>query len=104
MSPELFGAYSVNGQVKAPVTQAVDVYSFGVLMWEVLSGEKPSRTTSLRRIRCAPCWHDALLDDPVELCIIASMDLKCAGLHLLWALLPCMSALLWGTCWVLQNV
>ena len=82
MSPELFGAYSVNGQVKAPVTQAVDVYSFGVLMWEVLSGEKPSRTTSLRRIRCAPCWH-ALLDDPVEPCTIGSMDLKFAGLHLL---------------------
>jgi len=53
MSPELFDAYSTasNGPVKAPVTQAVDAYSLGVLMWEILSGEKPSRTTSLRKIR-----------------------------------------------------
>ena len=32
MSPELFGAFSASGTAKAPVTQAVDVYSFGVLI------------------------------------------------------------------------
>ena len=77
MSPELFGAYSTasNGPVKAPVTQAVDVYSFGVLMWEVLSGEKPSRTTSLRKIRqgsplALPLWPQAMWRNSADVAIL----------------------------------
>lgn len=58
MAPELCGMYEDNSgsdaSGKVPVTPAVDIYSFGVLMWEVLSGERPQRSSgSLRKLRHA---------------------------------------------------
>ncbi|CAL5222010.1 g4300 [Coccomyxa viridis] len=45
MPPEMFGAYEeeeegvVDGQTrKQPITQAVDVYSFGLVLWQIVTG------------------------------------------------------------------
>lgn len=55
MAPELrftYGGTVSSSTNRVPVTPAVDVYSLGVLMWEVLSGETPQRSKgSLRKLR-----------------------------------------------------
>ena len=52
MAPELFPSSDSSGNSSIAVDQAVDIYSFGILMWEVLSGEQPKRfSKSLRNIR-----------------------------------------------------
>ena len=50
MAPELMG-YSSDASWRSqnPVTKAVDIYSFAVLLWEILTGEVPNRFQ--RRLR-----------------------------------------------------
>ena len=42
MPPEMFGAYEDEeengGTRKQPITQAVDVYSFGLVLWQIVTG------------------------------------------------------------------
>ncbi len=45
--PEMFGAYDDedetdgHGQTrKQPITQAVDMYSFGLVLWQLVTGER----------------------------------------------------------------
>ena len=42
MPPEMFGAYEEEEEHgvtrKQPITQAVDVYSFGLVMWQIVTG------------------------------------------------------------------
>ena len=56
MAPEVFRAYNEEGEgaaegpKKQPVTQAVDVYSFGLVLWQLLTGGHPDKTQgSLRQ-------------------------------------------------------
>ena len=66
MAPEVFRAYNeeddgaTEGPRKQTVTQAVDVYSFGLVLWQLLTGEHPDKTQgSLRQPRQASytCCH-----------------------------------------------
>ena len=49
MAPELF--YGYVEEARNPVTKAVDVYSFGVLIWEVVTGLKLALGQGLRQPR-----------------------------------------------------
>ena len=44
MPPEMFGSYDEEedggGSQKQAVTQAVDIYSFGLVLWQLLTGEQ----------------------------------------------------------------
>ncbi len=45
MPPEMFGAYDEDGEGpgKQAVTQAVDVYSFGLVLWQIVTGGCPDK-------------------------------------------------------------
>ncbi len=53
MAPELLGqCLNASGKPKYPITMAVDVFAFGLLLWEIVTGERPNRfKCSLRRPR-----------------------------------------------------
>jgi hypothetical protein len=64
MAPELLGVYTEDDSGAAgggAVTLAVDVYSFGLLLWEIVTGEHPSRAArTLRKPRCSAASTQAL--------------------------------------------
>lgn len=50
MAPELFGSYELesdappmSGDYKPEVTYAVDIYSFGCVLWELITGQRMQR-------------------------------------------------------------
>ena len=49
MAPELF--YGYVEEARNPVTKAVDIYSFGVLIWEVVTGLRLALGQGLRQPR-----------------------------------------------------
>lgn len=51
MAPELFGSYElesdappVSGEYRPEVTYAVDIYSFGCVLWEIVIGQRMQRS------------------------------------------------------------
>ena len=55
MAPELLDPLAQDGESMPsyPITSAVDVYSFGLVLWQIVTGEAPDRATSaLRMPRC----------------------------------------------------
>ena len=48
--------------IGAPCSNKVDMYSFGVIMWELITGEQPRRGM-LRDIRYSLIWPTADLPD-----------------------------------------
>ena len=57
MPPEMFGCYDEDGEGpgKQAVTQAVDVYSFGLVLWQIVTGGCLDKMQgSLRPPRCLP--------------------------------------------------
>ena len=56
MPPEVFGSYDEEedggGSQKQAVTQAVDIYSFGLVLWQLVTGEQLDKSQgSLRQPR-----------------------------------------------------
>ncbi|BDA51310.1 probable serine/threonine-protein kinase DDB_G0281745 at C-terminar half [Coccomyxa sp. Obi] len=73
MAPELFGSYehegdaptSMSGEYRPKVTSAVDIYSFGCVLWEIVTGQRMQRSqTPLRDPRvpeeCPQCIAELL--------------------------------------------
>ncbi|BDA51291.1 probable LEAF RUST 10 DISEASE-RESISTANCE LOCUS RECEPTOR-LIKE PROTEIN [Coccomyxa sp. Obi] len=53
MAPELFGSYefdtdqpSLSAESKPEITYAVDIYSFGCVLWEIVTGQRMQRSVS----------------------------------------------------------
>jgi hypothetical protein len=71
MAPELRGAYISEDETEAhPVTLAVDIYSFGVVLREIITGERTSHVEPFtREIRLA-APHEIKLYAMQEACII----------------------------------
>ncbi|CAL5225968.1 g8770 [Coccomyxa viridis] len=43
MAPELMGTYDEENTLSHPITSAVDVYSFGLVLWQIVTGEVPDK-------------------------------------------------------------
>ena len=97
MAPELMGYKHDEDESNSrhPVTMAVDIYSFGLLLWAIITGEKPRmHDESLRKPRhafsqtwrlpnIALCWSLHLTGTDMRLSVIASWILY------IWALACC---------------
>ena len=51
MAPELMGAIGCEdeGPQASPITPAVDVYSFGLVLWQIITGEPLDRLLGVLR-------------------------------------------------------
>lgn len=62
MAPELMGTYDEENTLSHPITSAVDVYSFGLVLWQIVTGEVPDKAAGpLRSPRCVYTMHTTLL-------------------------------------------
>lgn len=71
MAPELFGSYetedsAASGEYRPEVTCAVDIYSFGCVLREIVTGERMQRShAALRDPWCEPGTSHSLRIFPV---------------------------------------
>ena len=110
MAPELMGYKHDEDEAnnRHPVTMAVDIYSFGLLLWAIITGEKPRmHDESLRKPRhplsqawrlpnIALCWSLHLFGTDMRFSAIASWMLYTRAMACRCRPSPWVRRLRWG--------